>query len=201
MSVAVAEKRVLADLVPAVAGRALVRDVLLVVGAAAFVGASAQISIDVPGTPVPVTGQTFAVLLAGAALGPIRGLLGMIVYLAAGAAGMPWFADAEAGLTGPTVGYLIGFVAAAWVVGVLAARGADRTVLSTIGLMTVGSMVIFLFGVPGLMLSTEMDFATAVDKGMVPFLLGDVIKIGLSAGLLPGAWKLLGTTPPNADSK
>ena len=115
--------RVLADLLPG----SLLRDVLLVAAAAALTGLAAQVSI--PLVPVPVTLQTFTVLLAGAALGPLRGGASMLLYLAVGAAGVPWFAEQNSGIALPTFGYIVGFVVAAAVVGGLARRGADRTVL------------------------------------------------------------------------
>ena len=137
-------RRVLADLVPG----GLVRDIALVIGAAALVGITAQIAIPLPFTPVPITLQTFAVLLAGAALGPMRGVASMLVYLAIGAAGVPWFAQQNSGWAFPTFGYILGFVLAAGLTGALARRGLDRTVLGTIGLMTLGNLVIYAVGVP-----------------------------------------------------
>src|SRR6187402_1694587 len=117
--------RVLADLVPG----AFVRDVALVIGAAVLTGIVAQVSIPLPFTPVPVTLQTLTVLLAGAALGPIRGGLSMVLYLVAGLVGVPWFSDKHYGWEFASFGYIIGFVVAATLVGALARRGADRTVL------------------------------------------------------------------------
>src|SRR5919199_5375715 len=104
-----APRAVLADLLP---GEAL-RDVLLVLGGAAFVGIMAQISVPLPWTPVPLTGQTLAVLCVGAALGPVRGAASLALYLAAGVAGMPWFADGQSGWGGPSFGYVLGFVVSA----------------------------------------------------------------------------------------
>lgn len=177
---------VLGDLLPG----ALARDAALVAGTAALVGLAAQIAVPLPGTPVPVTGQTFAVLLAGAALGAGRGALGMLVYLLAGMAGVPWFTDGASGTGFPTLGYIIGFVAAAAVVGRLAERGGDRTPLRTVGTMLVGTAVIYAAGVPYLMAALDVDLGKAVDLGMTPFLAGDALKVLLAAGLLPAAWKL-----------
>ena len=126
-------RRVLADVVPGGA----VRDVVLVAGSAAFVGLAAQIAIPLPFTPVPLSGQTFAVLLSVAALGPARGALGMLLYAVAGIAGLPWFASHQSGWAIPSLGYVLGFVLAAVVVGALARRGADRTVTRTAGLVAV----------------------------------------------------------------
>ncbi|MEU8801824.1 biotin transporter BioY [Spirillospora sp. NPDC048819] len=179
---------VLGDLLPG----SLARDAALVAGAAAFVGAAAQLAVPLPGTPVPVTGQTFAVLLAGAALGFGRAGLGMIVYLLAGMAGVPWFTDAGSGTGAPTLGYVIGFVAAAAAVGALAQRGGDRTPLRTIATMLAGTAIMYAAGVPYLMASLHIDLGRALDLGVTPFLAGDALKVLLAAGLLPAAWKLTG---------
>ena len=126
---------VLADLIPGT----LVRDILLVVGGAALTGVLAQISIPVAGSPVPITGQTFGALTVGAALGWQRGGLSMLLYLVAGMAGVNWFADRSSGFDIPSLGYIIGFVFAAALVGALASRGGDRTPLRTIGIMVLGN--------------------------------------------------------------
>jgi biotin transport system substrate-specific component len=172
----------------------LARDVALVVAGAVFVGLSAQVSFPIPGTPVPVTGQTFAVLLAGAALGWRRALPSMALYLAAGAAGVPWFAGASSGWSAPSFGYVIGFVLAGSVVGALAARGGDRTPARTVLTMTLGTLLIYAVGVPYLMADLGVGLGKAVDLGVQPFLLGDALKVLLAAGLLPGAWLLLRRT-------
>ncbi|MFA1543700.1 biotin transporter BioY [Actinomadura monticuli] len=179
---------VLGDLLPG----SLARDAALVAGAAAFVGVAAQIAVPLPGTPVPVTGQTFAVLLAGAALGTGRAALGMLVYLLAGIAGVPWFTDGTSGAGFPTLGYIIGFVVAAAAVGRLAELGGDRTPLRTVGTMLAGTVIMYAAGVPYLMASLHVDLAKAIDLGMTPFLAGDALKVLLAAGLLPAAWKLTG---------
>lgn len=177
---------VLADLLPG----SLVRDLTLVVAAAALVGVAAQITVPVPGTPVPVTGQTFAVLLAGAALGWRRGLAGMALYLAAGA-WVPWYAGHRSGLGGPSFGYIIGYVLAGALVGALAARGGDRTPARTVGSMLVGTAVIYAVGVPWLMADLHLGLGRGLALGMRPFLVGDLLKVALAAGLLPGAWALV----------
>jgi biotin transport system substrate-specific component len=178
--------RVLADLLPG----SLVRDVALVVGAAALTGLVAQVSI--PLVPVPVTMQTFGVLLAGAALGPVRGGASMLLYLAVGAAGVPWFAEQHSGLAIPTFGYIVGFVLAAAVVGALARRRADRTVLGTVAMMILGNVLIYAIGVPWLIAALNVDLATGLGYGLWPFLVGDGLKIALAAAVLPGAWWLVG---------
>jgi biotin transport system substrate-specific component len=184
--VPVARPAVLADLVPG----ALLRDAALILGGAALTGLAAQLVVPVPGSPVPITGQTFGALLVGAGLGWRRGAASMLLYLVAGMAGVPWFQDGQSGWLGVTGGYLVGFAVAAVLVGFLASRGGDRTPLRTVGTMVLGNLVIYAIGVPWLMASTGFDLATAVDRGVVPFLIGDGVKILLAAGLLPGAWAL-----------
>ncbi|HVF03961.1 MAG TPA: biotin transporter BioY [Frankiaceae bacterium] len=179
---------VLSDLVP----NAFAREVALVAGAAAFVGLAAQVSLPLPGTPVPVTGQTFAVLLSGAALGWRRGALAMLLYLAAGAAGVPWYAGGGSGWGGPSFGYVLGFVAAATLVGFLAARGGDRTAGRTALTMTAGTLLLYAAGVPWLAASLDVGVGRAVELGMRPFLAGDALKVVAAAGLLPATWRLAG---------
>ncbi len=179
---------VLGDLLPG----ALVRDAALVLGAAAFVGVFAQIAVPLPGTPVPVTGQTFAVLLSGAALGFGRAGLAMLVYLLAGMAGVPWFTEGASGTAMPSLGYIIGFVVAAAAVGALARRGGDRTPLRTAATMLAGTLIIYAVGVPYLMAALNVDLGRAIELGVTPFLVGDTLKVLLAAGLLPVAWKLTG---------
>lgn len=175
---------VLADLIP---GR-LARDVALVAGSAALVGVAAQVAVPLPGTPVPVSMQTFAVLLVGATLGFGRAFAGLGLYLAAGLAGVPWFASADSGWHFASFGYIIGFALAAALVGRLAASGGDRTPLRTVGTMIAGNAVIYALGVPYLMAFTGAGLVQALQLGVVPFLIGDAVKIALAAGLLPGAW-------------
>jgi biotin transport system substrate-specific component len=179
--------RVLADLVPG----GLVRDAALVGGSAAFVGLAAQVSIPLGFTPVPVTLQTFAVLLSAAALGPARGVLGMLVYLLAGMAGVPWFADHASGWSMPSFGYILGYVLAGAVVGELARRGADRTPVRTVPLMILGNLAVYAIGVPWLMASLDVGLAKALSLGCTPFLAGDAVKIVAAAVLLPATWKLV----------
>jgi biotin transport system substrate-specific component len=181
-----ARPRVLADLLPG----AVLRDVLLVIGAAALTGIAAQVYI--PLFPVPVTMQTFAVLLSGAALGPWRGGAAMLLYLVAGSLGLAWFAGGTSGFGGPTFGYIIGFVVAATVVGALASRGADRTVSGAIAIMVLGNVIIYAFGLPWLMASLGVPLLVALEVGMWKFVIGDALKIALAAGLLPLAWRLVG---------
>lgn len=185
----VAPRRVvLADLVPG----ALVRNAVLVAAGAGLTGLAAQVSVPIePLSPVPVSLQTFAVLLVGAALGPWRGLASMLLYLVAGLAGVPWFAGGTHGAGGASFGYVIGFVLAAGVVGELARRRGDRTPLRTAGTMVIGNLVVYAFGVAWLAAVTGLGPVKAVAVGVLPFLIGDAIKIVLAAGVLPGAWALV----------
>lgn len=185
-----AERRVLAD----VLGRSVARDVGLVVAVAALTALAAQVRVPVPGSPVPITGQTFAVLLGAAAVGPVRGAVAQLLYIVVGVLGVPVFTGGESGLAvmgGATGGYIVGFVLASVVVGLLARRGADRRPLGAATAFVVGSAVIYAVGVPWLMAATGMGVAAAVDAGVVPFVLGDVLKAVLAGALLPGAWRLV----------
>ncbi|MEU9119469.1 biotin transporter BioY [Streptomyces sp. NPDC048506] len=185
---------VLADLLPVAttASRARVRDAALVVGGAVLTGVAAQIAVPVPGSPVPVTGQTFAALLVGTSLGAGRGLLSLGLYALAGIAGVPWFAGGASGAGNVTLGYILGMLLASGLVGALARRGGDRGVLRTAATMAAGTAVIYGVGVPYLALSTGMSLGQAVAVGLVPFLFGDALKAALAMGALPTAWKLVG---------
>ncbi len=181
-------RAVLADVLPG----ERVRDLLLVLAYAGLTGLAAQVVI--PFTPVPVTGQTFAVLLGGAALGWRRAFLGMAVYMAAGLAGVPWFSQWSGGtdtLSAPSFGYIIGFLFAGALVGWLAGNGFDRTATRVVLTMVAGNLVIYAFGLPWLMASIHVGLAKGLDLGVTRFLLGDALKIALAAGLLPGAWALV----------
>lgn len=183
---------VLADVLPG----ERVRDVALVIAFACVTGLSAQWEVKLPFTPVPVTGQTLAVLLGGVALGSGRALSGMVLYLVAGLTPwVPWFAGGRGGtnvLMAPSFGYIVGFIFAAGLVGKLAERGWDRTPLRTVATMVAGNLVIYAFGVPWLMAVSSSDLATGLSQGVVPFLPLDAIKIVVAAGLVPAAWVLTG---------
>jgi biotin transport system substrate-specific component len=169
-----------------------VRDVIVVILGAVITGLAAQVSFHIPGTPVPVTGQTFAVLLTGAALGLRRSALSMTLYLAAGVAGVPWYANHASGFGGPAFGYVVAFIVAAALVGWLAERGGDRTVARTVGTMLLGTAAIYLVGASWLAVDLHLGAAKAWDLGVRPFLVGDALKLVLAAGMLPGAWWLVG---------
>jgi biotin transport system substrate-specific component len=183
------KRSVLVDLVPG----AKVRDVLLVVGAACLVGVLAQVSIRLSFTPVPITGQTLGVLLAGAALGSRRGVAAMALYGIGGLAGIPWFADHAHGYVGASFGYIVGFVLCAGLCGYLAQRGADRSIGKSVPAMVVGEVAIYVCGVTWLALSLHLGVIRALELGFVPFVAGDAIKAVLAAIVLPGAWKAVGS--------
>ncbi|MBI3989141.1 MAG: biotin transporter BioY [candidate division NC10 bacterium] len=167
----------------------LLADLALILGGSVLVALSAQVSIPLPWTPVPITGQTFGVLLVGALLGSRRGALSLLTYLAEGAAGLPVFAGGSGGvlkLFGPSGGYLFGFVAAAFVVGFLAERGWDRHLFKAALAMLVGNVVIYLFGLPWL--ARFLPTSHVLAAGLYPFVPGDLIKLFLAALALPSGW-------------
>jgi len=185
-----------ADLLrPAAAQRyvGVLYDVMLVIVGSAFIALLSQVAIPLPFSPVPLTGQTFAVLLVGALLGGRRGGLSVILYLLEGVAGLPVFAGGAFGLArlvGPTGGYLVGFVVAAYVVGLLAQRGWDRRIWSTALAMLVGNTVIYASGLTWL--AHFVGAQHVFSLGLVPFVPGDLIKLILAAVALPAGWRLLG---------
>jgi biotin transport system substrate-specific component len=189
--------RVLSDVIPG----AKVRDAALVVGSAILLAASAQVAVPLPFTPVPITGQTFAVMLIGASCGALRGLAGMTLYVAVGFLGAPVFSpDPRTGqartgeqmLAGVSFGYILGMALAVVIVGWLSSRNWDRSVRSAVPQMILGNLVIYAVGVPWLGFAAGFGPAEALAKGLVPFLIGDAVKIALAAGLLPAAWRLVG---------
>ncbi len=180
----------------AVVPRSTVNTIALLFGFAMLTALAAQIRIPIPGTPVPITGQTFVVLLAGATVGSRLGAGSQAIYWLLGAIGLPFYANASGGweaATGATAGYLVGFIAAAWVVGALAERGQDRTVASAVPAFLAGNAIIYLFGVPWLMYSVDAfdTITAALVAGFTPFVVGDLIKVVLAGLLLPAAWKLV----------
>jgi len=166
-----------------------------VIGFAALTALAAQFSFRIPPIEVPFTLQTAAVLLSGGVLGSRLGMASQLLYVAAGAIGLPIFAEASGGvdvLRGATGGYLLGFVIASYFTGRLAESRHDREVLSGFAAFLIGSLLIYAFGVVGLMVNLDMTIGSAIANGVVPFVFWDVLK-ALAAGLLlPGAWKLSG---------
>jgi len=170
---------------------AFIYDAVIVIFASLLVGLSAQIRIYLPFSPVPVTGQTFAVLILAALLGSRRGVLTILAYMAEGFLGLPIFAGGIglAALLGPTGGYLVGFIATAYLVGRLAEMGWDRRVSTTIAMMVIGDAILLSFGF--IWLSMLTDIRTAFVAGVYPFIIGDILKIALAAVVLPVGWKML----------
>jgi biotin transport system substrate-specific component len=172
--------------------RRIVHNVILVVVFSALIALSAQIAIPLPFTPVPITMQTLTVLLTGMLLGSRLGMVTLVTYLVEGVIGLPVFTQWGSGiahLLGPTGGYLIGFVFAAGLVGFLAERGWDRRRGTTLLAMILGNLVIYAFGVGWL--STFVGLGPAIAMGMLPFLIGDALKIVLAMIALPGSWALM----------
>lgn len=172
-------------------------DASLVVLGSLLMAALAQASLPLPFTPVPITGQTLGVLLVGASLGAWRGASATLLYLVEGGLGLPVFAGATGGpaiLLGPTGGYLVGFVAAAFLVGALAQRRYDRTVLWAVLAFLAGEAVVYAFGVPWLALYLGLGGlggpGAALAAGFWPFLPGACVKAALAGVILPAAWKL-----------
>lgn len=171
-------------------GAGLWREAALVIGGAALMAVCSR--LELPLQPVPITGQTFGVMLVGALLGSRRGTVSMLTYLGLGAVGLPVFAGGAAGLArfaGPTAGYLAGFVVATAVVGWLSERGWDRRTWTTIVAMVLGMLPIYLLGLAWL--SRFVGWGQVVAAGLLPFLAGDALKIGLAALSLPMGWRLV----------
>lgn len=165
---------------------------LLVIAASFVTAAAAQVEIRLPWTPVPVTGQTFAVLLTGAVLGTRRAFLAQMLYLAEGSMGLPVFSGGAAGfayLLGPTGGYLMAFPFAAAVTGRLAERGWDKHFATMFAAMLLGSAVIFAFGLA--QLSRFVPSSQLLTAGLLPFVPGDLVKSSLSALAFPATWALV----------
>jgi biotin transport system substrate-specific component len=169
-------------------------DALLVLAGAGLVALAAQISIPLPFTPVPITGQTFAVVLVGASLGALRGTASLSLYLAAGLVGAPVYADGRHGwevVSGASGGYLVGFVVAAFLTGLLAERRWDRRFSSAVAAMLTGNVVIYLIGLPWLAVVLDSGLERTLELGLYPFVPGDVLKLYLAGALLPAAWRLV----------
>lgn len=176
--------------------RKYIYDIALIVGGSAFVALAARISVPLPFTPVPITGQTLAVLLVGAALGSKRGALSLLSYVLEGAIGLPVFAGGTSGLhrlLGPTGGYLLGFVAAAYVTGWLAEHQWDRRFRSNFLAMLLGNIVIYLFGLPWL--ARFVGIEKVLLMGLLPFIPGDLVKLIIATLALPSVWRLIKAHP------
>ena len=170
-------------------------DAVLVALGAALISVAAQVAIPLPFTPVPVTGQTFAVLLVGSALGTVRGGAAGSLYLLVGLAGVPVYADGTGGwdvVSGATGGYLIAFPIAAALSGWLAEQRWDRRFSSAVGAMLTGNVLIYLLGLPWLAIVLDTGLERTLELGFYPFVVGDMIKLYLAAALLPTAWRLIG---------
>ena len=179
--------------------RSLVADVALVLSGAVLIWLSTYVVIPLGFTPVPLTGQTFAVLLAASALGLNRATLATLLYAVVGWFGAPVFAShtsAVFSFQSPTLGYVVGFIAASALVGWLAELGWDKNPALTLASFVFGNLVIYGFGVAWLanflaVVGAPHDLLSVLNAGLIPFLIGDAIKIALAAGLLPSAWLLV----------
>lgn len=170
-----------------------VRDAVLVIGGAALTALLAQVAIDVPPSPVPITGQTLAVGLVGATLGAKRGAASMALYAFLGLF-LPVFSEGSSGwhvIWGATGGYILGFIIAAYVIGWLAERGADRKFLTAFVAFVVGQLIIFAFGLAGLKISVEESWGWTIHNGFSIFIVGGLVKAAIGAAVLPSAWRLV----------
>lgn len=170
------------------------RDAALVVGGTGLLALCSQILIPLWFTPVPLSMATFAVLLLGTSLGPTRGALSVALYIILGLLGLPVFAEMSSGWHSASFGYILGYLAAALLVGTLARHRADRRIHTTLLATLLGSLTIYALGVPWLMVATGVDLAGALVLGVVPFLFGDAIKAVAASLLLPGMWKVVGSS-------
>jgi biotin transport system substrate-specific component len=166
----------------------------LVIGGVAFLAAMAQISFPIPGSPVPVTGQTLAVLLLGSAYGASLGFTTFALYLLIGIAGVPVFADGSHGLTkvvGATGGYLVGMLLASLLTGALAGRKWDQKIRTVIPSMLLGNLVIFAAGLIWLQHVTGQNWNWTISKGLTPFIIGEVLKVAIASTTLPTLWRFV----------
>ena len=173
-----------------------VRDSILVASGALFVYLTSL--IVVPHDPIPWTGHTFGVLMVGGALGLRRGLLAVALYVLLGYVGLPFFAEGKSGasvILGPSGGYLIGFIVAAAIVGRLAELGWDRRFGGAIGMMLIGSVIIYAIGLPWLAVAKDYTLSATIAAGLTPFILWDAVKLAVAAGIFPVAWWLIGRRP------
>jgi biotin transport system substrate-specific component len=186
---ALPRRAVLADVLPG----AVVRDVVLVVGGALLTALFAQISIDVPPSPVPITGQTLAVGLVGATLGMRRGMASLALYVLLGLV-FPFYADGDSGwhvVWGASGGYLVGFVFAAGFVGWMAEHGADRSPLLAFATFVIGQLIIFVPGLIVLEISVGETWGWTIHNGFSIFIVGGLVKAAIGAAVMPSAWRLV----------
>jgi biotin transport system substrate-specific component len=173
----------------------LLSDVVLVFLGAGLIAACAQVSVSLPFTPVPITGQTFAVLLVGASFGVVRGGSSALLYVLLGIAGAPVYAGHAHGwavIAGASGGYLVSYPFVSALTGWLAERRWDRRFSSAVGAMLTGNVLIYLVGLPWLAVVLHTNLEKTLDYGLYPFVPGDTFKLYLAAAALPGAWRLVG---------
>ncbi len=188
-------------LVPVRVGEAAsprLRHVGLIVAGALLIFLTARISVVLPGNPVPFTMQNFGILVVGGALGLRRGGIAALLYVLLGVVGLPFFAEGRGGLTviwGATGGYLVGFVVAAALVGRLAELGWDRRIGGAVGATALGTVVIYAIGVPWLAVVVGLSAGDAITTGLLPFLVGDTLKLLAAAVVFPAAWWVVGRRP------
>ena len=172
----------------------LLADAALIAGGAGLMAASAQFAFKLPFTPVPITGQTFSLLLVGAALGTVRGGASALLYVLAGLM-LPVYASGGEGwdvITSASGGYLVSYPFVSALTGRLAEQRWDRRFSSAVGAMLTGNVVIYLFGLPWLAVVLNTNLEKTLELGLYPFVPGDTFKLYLAAAALPGAWKLVG---------
>jgi biotin transport system substrate-specific component len=177
---------------------ARVRHIALVAIGVLLIAVGAKISFVLPDNPIPVTGQTFGVLVAGGALGFRRGIAAAGIYVLLGVVGLPFFALSRTGIEviwGTSGGYLIGFIVAAAIVGRLAELGWDRNILGAIGAMLIANAAIYVIAVPWLAVTAGYGPEEAIQKGFLTFVVGDAIKLALGAAAFPLAWWFVGRRP------
>ena len=170
---------------------------LFIIGGVGFIAALAQISIPIPGSPVPVTGQTLAALLIGTTYGARLGFITFSTYLLAGIAGAPIFAGSTHGIervTGATGGYLVGMLLASFVLGYLADRKADQSFKTSFPALILGDLIIFTFGLLWLRASLDLTCSATIAAGLTPFILGELLKIAITATSLPLIWRRISRT-------
>jgi biotin transport system substrate-specific component len=195
MATAAPRPATLADVLVPPRARGLAWDAVLVLAGVVLTAVAAQVTFRAPWTTVPYTLQTGAVLLVGTTLGLRRGALSIALYVLVGAIGLPVFAEGSGGfakLLGITGGYLVGFVLAAALTGWLAERGWDRSPVGMLGVMAIGTLIVYAIGVPVLALAAPLPLLTAINAGAIVFLPWDILKAVVAAGLFPLAWRVTG---------